>query len=246
MPWILRRKFNDWRIYDQLAYGDLARFYLLDDRLYRSHQACPKPGKGGGNSVYLDECAEVGRAARTILGVKQERWLDGALSATSQRWNVIAQQTLLVPADSEPGPRTRVATDLWDGYPSARARLIKSLTTHRVSNPLVVGGDLHATVVGDLHRVPTDSSTPVIASGFVCTSITSQGAPRGAYDARLRENPHLKFANSHQRGYTTFELTAARCSATVRLLENEKRSDSGIATAATFDLATGRAGIQTG
>lgn len=243
MPWILRRNMNDWRIYHELAYGDLARFYLLDDRLYRSHQVCPKPGKGGGNSVYVDECADLGRKDRTMLGADQERWLDRALSATRQQWNVIAQQTLMAPADLEPGPRTKVATDPWDGYPAARARLLEDLVTHRVANPLVVGGDVHATVVGNLHRAPTDPSTPVIASGFCCTSISSQGAPRGAYDVRLRESPHLKFANSHQRGYMTFDLTPTTCSVAVRLLESEKRSDSGIATAATFELTAGRTGI---
>jgi alkaline phosphatase D len=111
---------------------------------------------------------------------------------------------------------------------------------------LVVGGDLHATVVGDLHRVPADPSTPVVASAFCCTSITSQGAPRGAYDARLRENPHLKFANSHQRGYTTFDLTPQKCSVAVRVLDSEKRRDSAIATAAKFEVAAGNAGVQAG
>jgi alkaline phosphatase D len=246
MPWILRPNMNDLRIYGELAYGDLARFYLLDDRLYRSYQVCPKSGRGGGNSVYVDECAELARTSRTILGDDQERWLDQALAATRQRWNVIAQQTLVVPADAATGPRAKVATDLWDGYPAARGRLTKSLVTQRVPNPLVVGGDLHATVVGDLHQVPADPSTPVVASAFCCTSITSQGAPRGAYDARLRENPHLKFANSHQRGYTTFDLTPQKCSVAVRVLDSEKRRDSAIATAATFEVAAGNAGVQAG
>jgi alkaline phosphatase D len=243
MPWRLRPNVGEQRIYCELAFGDLARFYLLDDRLYRSHQACPsEENGGGGNRVYVDQCPDLGRADRTMLGPEQERWLDGALAASAQRWNIIAQQTLMVPADSEPGARTRVLTDTWDGYPAARARLVESLVRNRVANALVVGGDIHATVAGDLHRSPTDPSTPIVATAFCGTSITSQGAPRGSFDSRLRENPHLKFANTHQRGYVTFELTPKTSRVAVRLLENEKRRDSPIATAATFDVEAGRPG----
>jgi alkaline phosphatase D len=240
-----RRPGEESRIYGELAFGNLARFFLLDDRLYRSPQVCPAPQKGGGgNRVYVDECADLARSDRTMLGPQQERWLDGALAASKEQWSVLAQQTLMLPADSEPGSRERVLTDMWSGYPSARARLIESLTRQRASNPIIVGGDIHATVAGDLHRLPADSSTPIVAAAFCGTSISSQGAPPGAWDAILRENPHLKFANTHQRGYLTLELTSKSCSVTLRALTSEKQPDSGITNAAKFVVEAGTPGVQ--
>lgn len=245
MPLQLRPNVGDRGIYCDLTFGNLARICLLDDRLYRSHQACPSAEKGGGgNRVYVDECKGLADTDRTMLGLTQEGWLEKTLSSSSQRWNVIAQQTLLPPADSEPGSRTRILTDLWDGYPAARDRLIESLVRSRAANPLIVGGDIHATVAGDLHRSPSDQSTPIIASAFCTTSITSQGAPAGAFASRLQENPHLKFANTHQRGYLTFDLTHKTCRVSARLLDNEKDRASAIKTAANFDVEAGHPGMQ--
>jgi alkaline phosphatase D len=247
MPPRLRGNYAAQRIYTALDFGNLARIYLLDDRLYRSHQSCPAPEKGGGgNRVYVDECPDLERTDRTLLGTQQEQWLDDAMGASTQRWNFIAQQTLIMPADSEPGARARVLTDMWDGYPASRARLIESLTRRKVTNPIVLGGDIHATVVGDLHHVPTDPTTPVAATAFCGTSITSQGAPAGAFDSRLRENPHLKFAATHQRGYLTFDLTQNACSVAFRALDSEKRSDSAITTVARFEVEAGRPGVHVG
>ena len=36
-----------WQVWQELEWGGLARFLMLDDRQYRSPQACPRPGRGG-------------------------------------------------------------------------------------------------------------------------------------------------------------------------------------------------------
>ena len=64
------------RIHSQRAFGDLVNVLMLDDRQYRSPQACPKPGRRGGNRV--SDCAELVTGTRTKLGAQQEAWLDGA------------------------------------------------------------------------------------------------------------------------------------------------------------------------
>ena len=38
-------------------------------------QACPKPGRGGSNTVALAHCPALADPARTLLGAEQERWL---------------------------------------------------------------------------------------------------------------------------------------------------------------------------
>ena len=39
------------------SFGNLANFFVLDDRQFRSHQVCPRPGRGGSNTVDVAECA---------------------------------------------------------------------------------------------------------------------------------------------------------------------------------------------
>ena len=60
----------------------------------------------------------------------------------------------------------------------------------------------------------------------------------------LAENAHLRYGNGAKRGYISMELTRASCTAKLRALDTEKRADSGIATAATFVVESGRPGAQ--
>ncbi len=232
----------DAQLYDSYAFGDLATFFVLDDRQYRAHQACPKPGRGGSNVV--TDCAERLDTHRTLLGAEQERWLAGRFGASRAKWNVIAQQTLMAQFDRKPGPGQRFWTDGWDGYPAARARLLNDVAQMRPSNPLVIGGDMHANWVADLKVDFDNPRSKVIATEFCGTSITSEGPTQKQVQAVLAENPHLRYGNGAKRGYVTMEIRRDACTATLRALDSEKRADSGIATAATFVVESGRPGAQ--
>ena len=65
------------RLYEQVAFGNLIRFYMVDDRQYRSHQPCASPGRGG--STVVEECADRLDPKLTLLGEVQERWLETSL-----------------------------------------------------------------------------------------------------------------------------------------------------------------------
>jgi len=84
----------DMRIVGRLDWGRLARIHLLDDRQYRDVQVCPKPGRGGSNTVTLAQCPALADPARTLLGGEQERWLADGWDL-SRPWNLLAQQTLM-------------------------------------------------------------------------------------------------------------------------------------------------------
>ncbi len=240
LPRRMRPRGADMRIYDTLTFGDLARIHLLDDRQYRSPQACPDPYKGGGSTdVFADACADLNRADRTLLGAEQEAWLERQIASSSARWNVIAQQTMLAPFDADPSTRIRSWTDGWDGYPSARERLLAVLRKHAPRNAVVLGGDIHATTVSDVHARPYDEKSPIVAAEFCGTSITSQGWPAGSFDERLRINPHVKYAVGHERGYLTVALDAKQCEVAVRSIDSEKHRDTTIRTAARFTVAEG-------
>ena len=75
LPKALRPVYGAMRIYGHLDWGRLARIHLLDDRQYRDPQACPRPGRGGSNTVALADCSALADPRRTLLGAAQERWL---------------------------------------------------------------------------------------------------------------------------------------------------------------------------
>jgi alkaline phosphatase D len=232
----------DAQIYDRFAFGDLATFFVLDDRQYRAHQACPKPGRGGSNVVA--DCAERLASDRTMLGAAQEVWLRNGLARTHTQWNVIAQQTLMAQLDRKPGPGRSFWNDGWDGYPVARARLLNDVAQLRPSNPLVISGDMHCHWVADLKPDFDDPRSAVVATEFCGTSITSQGPSQKQVLAWLAENPHLRYGDGQKRGYVTVEIQRDACTVSLRALDSEKRADSGISTLATFAVASGRPGAQ--
>lgn len=232
----------DAQLYDSFAFGDLATFFVLDDRQYRARQACPKPGRGGGS--FGADCAERLGPGRTMLGAAQEAWLRDGLARTHAKWNVIAQQTLMAQLDRKPGPGQSFWTDGWDGYPAARARLLNDIAGLKPLNPLVIGGDVHCTWVADLKPDFDDPKSPVVATEFCGTSITSQGPSQKQVEMMLAENPHLRYGNGQKRGYVKMEIRRDACTATLRALDSEKRADSDISTLATFVVENGRPGAQ--
>jgi alkaline phosphatase D len=232
------------RIYTRSDFGALARIHLLDDRQYRSPQACPRPGRGGSAVVLASECAELREAGRTLLGTAQEQWLFDGLGAAGPRWNVIAQQTLMAQVDRRPGPGQAFWTDGWDGYPESRARLLGFLAETRVANPLVVGGDVHLFAVSDLKPNFDDPASPVVATEFTGTSITSQGPSPKALEAWRSENPHIRFGESARRGYTTVDLSGKACVTRLRVVKSIADADAPVSTLATFVVEDGRPGAQ--
>jgi alkaline phosphatase D len=82
------------RIYTQFGWGSLARFFMLDDRQYRAHKVCPR--KAGGSNVVSDpECPARADPRRSMLGARQEDWLERAFAASRAGWHIVAQQTLM-------------------------------------------------------------------------------------------------------------------------------------------------------
>jgi alkaline phosphatase D len=229
------------QLYDRYQYGQLATFHVLDNRQYRSYQPCPRPDRGGSNTV--QNCPERLDPTLTLLGTQQERWLHEGLDRSKARWNVIAQQTLMARAARPTASGgTAYWTDGWDGYPAARQRLLDHIATRKPSNPLVVSGDVHTNYVCDLRPDFDDPRSPVVASEFCGTSITSQSWAQSRIDAFRAINPHMRHANSEKRGYVLIELEAARATARLRALDNEKRPDSRITTQASFVVEDGRPG----
>ncbi len=231
------------RLHTQVAYGDLARFYMLDCRQYRSPQPCPREFKGGG-STRIDPatCEALNAPGHSLLGAEQERWLEKGLRASRPRWNVIGQTTLLAHRDDQPGPGQLAWTDGWAGYPGSRKGLIETLRRHGGDNPLVVGGDIHANVVADVQDDPFARKPQTIASEVCGTSISSQGAPQAVYDSLRAESPHFHLARSDRRGYCLLELRRESRALTLRTLDAVTRPDSRVEALASLQTSHSRPG----
>ena len=228
------------RIYTRSGHGSLANFFVLDDRQYRSHQVCSRPGRGGSSGVDPAQCTELADPQRTMLGVAQEEWLRASLDSSRTRWHIVAQQTRMAQFDELAGPGRRAWTDSWDGYPAARRRLIEALATK--SNPVVIGGDIHCFNVNQLKLDFDDPASPVVASEFVGTSITSQAWPQERVDALRPDNPHVLFADTRYRGYVRIDLTPQRLQADLRGLDTVQTRDSQCRTIASFVVEDGKPG----
>jgi alkaline phosphatase D len=241
LPAWARPRGADAQLYMHTAFGPLARFYVLDDRQYRSHQVCARPGRGGSTVVKAAACAQRLSPTLTLLGAEQERWLNGALELSTARWNIVAQQTLMS-QHNRAGAEPSFWSDGWDGYPQARQRLLGRIAGQKISNPLVLGGDVHAGIVADLKLNFDDPKSPVVATEFVGTSITSQGPNQRTTETAHQLNPHLKFLNGTQRGYTAFDLTPARCTVRMRALSRVTDPQATISTLASFAVENGKPG----
>jgi alkaline phosphatase D len=244
LPARMQPRGADMRLHTQLGWGTLGRFFLLDDRQYRSWQSCPRRGRGGSNTVDVDKCDGLADPGRSLLGPAQERWLEGALSASRARWNLLAQQTRMAQFDQKPGAGRRAWTDGWDGYPAARKRLLDLLVERKIANPVVLGGDVHQFNVCDLKADFDDPASAVVASEFVGTSITSQGWAQERLEKFLPDNPHMKFVESRYRGYVRMQATAGELRAELRAMDTVKAPGAACSTLATYVVQDGRPGPQ--
>jgi alkaline phosphatase D len=232
------------RMHGRLDWGRLARIHLLDDRQQRDVQACPRPGRGGANTVQRAACAALDDPRRSLLGGAQERWL--AEGWDLQRpWNLLAQQTLMARwawTDPAGDARGTYWTDGWDGYAPSRNRLLGTVRERQVPGVVVLGGDVHANYVADLKADFDDPRSPVVASEFCGTSISSLGLDAERVDAARRFNPHVHFARSDQRGYVRCRLERERLHADLRVLADGRDPDSAIGSAGRWIVDADRPG----
>ena len=157
------------RLYRTVRFGRLAEFQVLDTRQYRTDQP------NGDRRSPLNEAALA--AKNTMLGPDQAGWLQARLIESQATWNVLAQQVMMgMVALSVVVRRDGVySMDQWPGYAHERIELVKFLADRRVPNPVVLTGDIHSNWVNDLRVDDRQADSPVVATEFVGTSISTGG-----------------------------------------------------------------------
>jgi alkaline phosphatase D len=233
---------SNMRLYDQLSWGKLADVWTLDCRQYRSAQACRDPVRGGGRMVV--QCDELTDASRTMLGHAQERWLTDSLSQSKRQWKLVAQATQ-ISSTSIPTPVGRSYwNDAWDGYPEARKRLLQTVVDAKLKNVVTLGGDVHCNVAANLRLEPNNPQSPIVASEFVTTSITSRGLGDKPAAVIRESNADLLHYRSDERGYSLITVTPSEVRCDFRTTKFPAGSEAGLKTQASYVVKNGKAGPQ--
>src|SRR5262245_12117998 len=228
----------DCRLYRRIPFGRLAEFAVLDTRQYRTDQPC-----GDGTRA---PCGGELDPKATILGEKQETWLLDGLARSPATWNVLAQQVMMARVDQAPGERETYSMDQWPGYEMNRRRILNFFAERKISNPIVITGDIHSNWANDLVTNFDGGDGRAVAAEFVGTSIASGGdgtaTPRNR-DAVLSENPFVKFHNA-QRGYVRCQATPKQWQTDFQIVEYVTRPGAPLVTAASFVVEAGKPGLQ--
>ncbi len=242
MPLRLPPQGASMRIHDRFAWGRLADLWTLDCRQYRSHHACADPLDDAGRIV--TDCAELADPARSLLGSAQEAWLAQGLAGSARRWKLLGQSTQVSSTGSNTPEGRSIWTDGWDGYPLARQRLLQGARDGGVQDLLTLGGDVHRHVAADLRPRPNDPASPVVASEFVTSSISSRGGSLASMDRMRQHNPDIAHARGDERGWSLIELTPRLATCEFRATPHPARADAQLGTQARFAVESGHAGVQ--
>jgi alkaline phosphatase D len=237
------------RVYDRFTFGDLVEISMIDGRQYRSRQACYGPPKHGrGHAESEATCAELSDASRSMIGLQQESWLFDGLGRSQARWNVIGQDVLMAHfGRTDADGITGSWTDDWNGYPASRARLLQHIHEARVSNAVVLGGDIHAFWANDLKLDFKNPRSPTVAAEFVGTSISSYAVlPYEETAARLGDYPHVHFFDSRKRGYAYADVDGNKMNVYFRAVSDAADPNASAFTLRSFAVESGHPGALPG
>lgn len=227
----------DLDLYRRVQWGQLANFWMLDTRQYRSDQAC---GDG------YKSCPEAADPARSLPGAAQEAWLLDGFRASTATWDLLGQQVFFGRRDNDPTAATTVSMDAWDGYPASRARITQGWVDAGVRNPVVLTGDVHAHWASDLYLDYDRPEAGVVGSELVTSSITSGGngydKPDGLHPWAAW-NPNLRFW-TNLRGYVSTTITASELTARFRCVPAVTTAGAEAFTRAEFVIEDGVRGLQ--
>jgi alkaline phosphatase D len=207
--------------------------------------------------------------AHTLMGAEQEAWLAAALRRSvgrGARWQVLAQQVVMGSLKMPPAARDWLGTgvdgrtrtgllngldaagaglpfnfDSWDGYPAARARLLRSALDAN-AELVVLSGDSHNAWAFDLDLDGAPAGIELAGQSVSSSGYESElphVAPAALARAVVAGNPQLKWAETSRRGYATLTLTPQRADAEWLFLDTVRRRSTRLAARHAMSAARG-------
>lgn len=233
----------DMPLYQRAIFGDLLEINMLDTRQYRSDHPCQTPEDGGWRLID-NSCAERNDPARSILGSRQERWLLGGMGRARAKYNVMAQGMLFSKHDFKSGDGQEFGSEYWDGYTASRDRVLSTIERRNISNPVIIGGDVHATYVCDVKKDFDDPTSKTLASEFVGTSITSSNYYHARNMESMPDNPHIKLYEGRHRGYSLCKLNRKTWTTDLRIVDDVRKPELKASTLKSYVVEDGAPGPQ--
>jgi alkaline phosphatase D len=227
------------RLYRRFAFGDLATIHVLDSRQYRTPGPCRVADHLGGH--VLEDCEAVFDPSSSMLGQEQEAWLINGLRNDRATWTVLAQQTLFSRLKLPSGPGARYS-DIWDGYPATRDRIVAQLANRPGS--VVLSGDVHSFWVND---VLSDFDRPdqrPVATEFVTSCLASRNGPEALFGAARRLNPHVRHLDNQRAGYILLDFDRRELAADLRAVDDLTDRSSLCRSVGRFVVDAGRPGAR--
>ena len=228
-------------LYRSFAFGDLAGFWILDTRMYRTPQPCDYTFPS------TAACPEMDLPDATMTGSRQQDWLLTGLETSAARWNAMAQQTVFAPYDYGAGGQHRFNMDQWDGYRAQRSRLLAFLAEAAPSNPIILSGDWHSCFANDIKADFSDPASGTVATEYVGSSVSSACPWRELVSAHLDQNPHVRYFNGDHRGYVLTTVTPQTWEVSFRAVSDPLEPDTdkvSIEALQTFVTEDGKPGVQ--
>jgi alkaline phosphatase D len=165
-----------------------------------------------------------------------------AVPAGKARWNLFTSETMMMALDSTPGQH--VNQDQWDGYSAEREEILTAFLAAGVQNFVVLSGDLHTFIAGNLTTTGEATGTPVGVE-LLGGSATSFGLPEetGISAASLEAllpsaDPHIVFGDFVHHGYCVIDVTHAEVTGRFRTTDIT-RPKAAPTTLATFTVESG-------
>ncbi len=132
------------RTYRSFRYGDLAEFFILDCRQYRSADLSRA---GGGIDPYafflptldIGTILRLADPSRTMLGKPQLEWLKDGLKNSTATWKFVLSSVTITSLLVMP-------YDRWDGYDGERYDLLRYIDQNAIPGVVVLSADIHANV----------------------------------------------------------------------------------------------------
>jgi len=229
----------------KISLGNLMQISLLDSRQFRDKQNISSnsfPDFAFG--IYRERSNDVFDKARSMLGMKQEKWLTNNLLQNQSTWNVIASPSPFLSFRMDKDGKDLRYVGAWDNYPANRSRVADAISNSKTGHPIIVSGDVHSFWASD-GRLATDVSERIPVVEFITSSISANwpAALSDPITANLAHNPQVKFYKPEKRGYLLHEVNESEWKATARAIDNVRDEQSPVSSLASFVVTKGESGF---
>ncbi|MCB1257385.1 MAG: alkaline phosphatase D family protein [Microthrixaceae bacterium] len=224
--------FDDLTVNRGFSFGDLANMFVIETRQHADPPSCRTTAGYSADEGPL--CDDAANPDRSNLGTDQEKWLFGELEATKALWNILANPVMLADMNIGSAAEPKYYRDMWIGYPAARERLLAKVTESKVSNPVVVTGDWHASFVLDVQSDPHGDSPKTVLPEFLVSSISSVLFPQDYQE----NNPQIRYFKA-AHGYALVRVTREQMVCEFSYIDDVWDPDARVTSVDRFSLAAG-------